>query len=69
MDERSVRNSVPIWEKYSLTIKEASQYFNIGEKKLRMIADNHVELVLNNGSKVLIKRGKFEEFINRTESI
>lgn len=25
---------VPIWEKYTLTISEASEYFNLGEKKL-----------------------------------
>ena len=26
---------VPIWEKYTLTIEEASKYFRIGENKLR----------------------------------
>ena len=26
---------VPIWEKYTLTVEEASKYFRIGEKKLR----------------------------------
>ncbi len=25
---------VPIWEKYTLTIEEASKYFRIGEKKI-----------------------------------
>lgn len=25
---------VPVWEKYMLTIKEASQYFHIGENKM-----------------------------------
>ena len=28
-------NDVPIWEKYTLTIEEASKYFRIGENKLR----------------------------------
>ncbi len=28
---------VPIWEKYTLTIEEASKYFRIGENKLRTI--------------------------------
>ena len=28
---------VPIWEKYTLTIEEASKYFRIGEKKLRKL--------------------------------
>ena len=30
---------VPIWEKYTLTIEEASKYFRIGEKKLRKLAE------------------------------
>lgn len=25
---------IPVWEKYTLTIEEASAYFRIGEKKL-----------------------------------
>ena len=29
-------NDVPIWEKYTLTIEEASKYFRIGENKLRL---------------------------------
>ncbi|MCI8744607.1 MAG: excisionase, partial [Lachnospiraceae bacterium] len=28
-------DKVPVWEKYTLTIAEASDYFNIGENKLR----------------------------------
>lgn len=64
-------NSVPIWKKYTLTISEASQYFNIGEKKLRqMVQENSAaDFLLNNGAKILIKRAKFEEFINETSSI
>ena len=30
-------NTVPIWEKYMLTVDEAAQYFGIGEKKIRML--------------------------------
>ncbi len=30
---------VPIWEKYTLTIEEASKYFRIGENKLRKLAE------------------------------
>lgn len=64
-------NSVPIWKKYTLTISEASQYFNIGEKKLRQMAQENsaADFLLNNGVKVLIKRAKFEEFLNETSSI
>lgn len=64
-------NTVPVWHKYTLTIAEASEYFNIGEKKLRqLVQENHTaDFILNNGVKVLIKRMKFEEFINETSSI
>ena len=34
--------SVPIWEKYMLTVDEAVQYFGIGEKKIRnLISENN----------------------------
>lgn len=60
---------IPIWEKYTLTIAEASRYFNIGEKKLRNIVTTNSELVVTNGVKTLIKRKRFEEFIDNTSSI
>ena len=64
-------NNVPLWHKYTLTISEASVYFNIGEKKLRqMVQENATaDFLLNNGVKVLIKRVKFEQFIDETCSI
>lgn len=64
-------NSVPLWHKYTLTITEASEYFNIGEKKLRqMVQENSTaDFLLNNGVKVLIKRTKFEQFLDETCSI
>ncbi len=62
---------VPVWEKYTLTINEASEYFNLGEKKIRYLADNYNDygFVLQNGSRILIKRKKFEDFIDETNSI
>ena len=36
---------VPIWEKYTLTIEEASKYFRIGEKKLRKLAEENIDAV------------------------
>ena len=59
-------NNVPLWKKYTLTITEASEYFNIGEKKIRQIVQEHdtADFILNNGVKVLIKRIKFEQFID-----
>ena len=64
-------NNVPLWHKYSLTITEASDYFNIGEKKLRQIIQENVtaDFLLNNGVKVLIKRIKFEQFLDEVYSI
>ena len=58
--------SVPVWKKYTLTIAEASEYFNIGEKKLRQLVqeNNTADFILTNGVKVLIKRVKFEQFID-----
>ncbi len=63
--------NVPLWHKYTLTITEASEYFNIGEKKLRqMVQENSsADFLLNNGVKVLIKREKFEQFLDETCSI
>lgn len=64
-------NKVPLWEKYMLTITEASEYFNIGEKKLRQLVQENdtADLILNNGVKVLIKRIKFEQFIDSVSSL
>ena len=36
-----MRETVAIPEKYMLSIEEASEYFHIGENKLRQIADEH----------------------------
>ena len=33
------KTDIPIWEKYTLTIEEASRYFRIGENKLRRLAE------------------------------
>ena len=62
---------VPIWEKFTLTIGGASQYFNIGEKKLRRLAEDYPDngFTLQNGSKTLIKRKSFEDFLNEASSI
>lgn len=56
--------SVPIWEKLNLTIEEASTYSGIGTGKLYEIS-NKVDcpFVLWIGSRRLIKRKKFEEYL------
>ena len=40
-------NDVPIWEKYTLTIEEASKYFRIGENKLRRLAEEKFEKIID----------------------
>lgn len=63
--------NVPIWQKYTLTIEEASAYFRIGETKLRrIIADNpNAEFILYNGNRAQIKRIVFERFIDKINYI
>ncbi len=65
------RNAVPVWKKYCLTIPEAAMYFGIGEKKLRSLMDWNLDdgFVLQNGSKRLIKRVIFEDFLDNTDTI
>ena len=43
-------NDIPVWEKYTLTIEEASKYFRIGENKLRRLAEENKDagwLIMN----------------------
>ena len=35
--------SMPLWERYLMTIEEASSYFRIGENKLRQLANEYKE--------------------------
>lgn len=65
------QTKVPISEKYVLTISEASDYFNIGQSKLRRIVseNQNADYILMNGVKVLIKRTQFEKMIDGLSSI
>lgn len=60
-------NVIPVWKRYVLSITEAADYYHIGENKLRMIADEHPEadFIIMNGNRILIKRQKFEEFLDK----
>ena len=62
---------VPIWERYTLTIEEASKYFRIGEKKLRKLAEENqgASWVIMNGNRVQIKRKQFEKIIDSMDFI
>lgn len=67
----SCDKQVQIKDKFCLTIDEAACYFNIGEKKLRQIAAEHMDagIVIQNGVKVLIKRKRFETFLDELTAI
>ena len=62
---------VPVWEKYTLTIEEASKYFRIGENKLRKLAEENLNSgwVIMNGNRIQIKRKKFEKIIDAIDII
>ena len=62
---------VPISEKYTLTIEEASKYFRIGENKLRKLAEENPSAawVMMNGNRIQIKRKQFEKYIDTLEVI
>lgn len=66
----NTKEKVPIWEKALLTVPEASEYFGIGEKKIRELAEKpNCKFVLWNGSKCLIKRRLMNLYIENEHSI
>ena len=62
---------IPVWEKYTLTIEEASKYFRIGENKLRRLAEENkdADWYVMNGNRILIKKKQFEKFMDKTDAI
>lgn len=56
--------NIPISEKYLLSISEAVAYFNIGEKRLRRLAEDDNRFAIMNGNRYLIIRKRFEEYID-----
>ena len=65
------KTQVEIKDKFCLTIDEASVYFNIGEKKLRKLVSDNLDsgFIIQNGVKFLIKRKRFEDFLNDLTAI
>ena len=61
---------IPIWEKQLLTIDEAAKYFSMGTPKIRALtSDEDCEFVIWNGTRRLIKRERFAEFLNSQFSV
>lgn len=70
MENEITKNYIPVWEKYTLTLEEASAYFRIGYKKLRKLVDEHPNagFILWNGNRAQIKRKVFEKFVDESLS-
>ena len=61
---REGKKPMAVSEKYMLTIKEAVEYFNIGIKKMRRLAeDNEGEFAISMGNRYLVIRERFEQYI------
>lgn len=63
--------SIPIWQKYTLSVEEAAEYFRIGEAKLRRIMreNPNANFILRNGNRIQIKRIQFEYFLDGLDTI
>lgn len=67
---KNEKTAMPISEKYMLSIKEASVYFNIGIKKMRRLAEDNIgRFSVYSGNRYLIIRVKFENFIEEASEI
>lgn len=64
-------NAIPLFQRFMLTPKEASEYFHIGEKKIKALAAERPDasFVVYNGSHLLIIRKEFEKFLCQTLSL
>lgn len=63
-------DKMPLSEKYTLSLKEASAYFGIGTKKMRRLAEENMGLFsVFCGNKYLIIRTKFEEYLQNNSTI
>lgn len=62
---------IPIWQKYALSVKEASEYFHLGETKLRKLIrrDRYAPYLIWNGGRVYFKRKKFEEYLDKENEV
>ena len=65
------QTDIPIWERYTLTIEEASKYFRIGENKLRRLAEENknANWLIMNGNRIQRKRKQFEKIIDKLDAI
>lgn len=56
---------------YLLTVKQASDYFNIGARVIRALTDADVDYSFHmyNGNRLMIKREAFENFLKTAQTV
>lgn len=66
MEPKSKRVQIPWWNKYTLSVQEAAEYFGFSDKKVRKIIEEHedADFILWIGTRPRIKRKLFEQFID-----
>ena len=66
-----MKKKITYEERYMLTLREAAEFFHIGEKKMRRIVEDNLDanFVLENGNRIMIKRKLFEEYLDRASVI
>lgn len=65
-DKGKEKDTVPIWLKTTLTIREAAEYSNIGINKIESLINGpNCDFAFYVGRKRLIKRRQFEQFIEK----
>ncbi len=61
---KNMQDTLPLNQKYMLTIKEATAYFGIEQRRMRWLAEmNEGHYALFNGNRYLICRPAFEEYL------
>lgn len=67
----SEKQEFPWWQKYTLTLNEASIYFGIGYKKLKQFISEHSDedFVLWNGNRAQIKRVQFVKYLDNKMNV
>lgn len=70
-DNIAETSKIPIWEKTTLTIKEAAEYSNIGMNKIdSLLKSPSCPFVLYVGKgKKLVKRKEFEKYLEKAREI
>lgn len=69
-NSKEVQGQVPIYQKVTLTIKEATEYSNIGINRIEsLLRAPRCPFVLYVGKKKLVKRKEFEKFISENIEI